>query len=246
MKVRNIFSIFIVSAVMILSGCGAMNTAIKKRNLEVKTQMSETIFLEPSSERTVFLQIKNTSDKDMSALQGKISNALRVKGYEVVNMPSMAHYWIQANILKADKMDLRDAQGFLQGGFGNGGLTGMALGAGIAGYNSSSTGAVLGAGLAAGLAGTVADALVEDVNYTMVTDVQIAERTRNRTKVQTFNKATLKQGTSGSKVQTSIEMGDQHKYQTRVVSSANKVNLKFDEAKPVLEDQLAKSIAGIL
>lgn len=43
-----------------------------------------------------------------------------------------------------------------------------------------------------------------------------------------------------------MEMGDQHKYQTRIVSSANKANLKFDEAKPVLEEQLAKSIAGIL
>ncbi len=28
-----------------------------------------------------------------------------------------------------------------------------------------------------------------------------------------------------------------------MVSNANKVNLKFEEAKPVLEDQLAKSIA---
>ncbi|EFC0592734.1 hypothetical protein CV150_005215, partial [Escherichia coli] len=42
------------------------------------------------------------------------------------------------------------------------------------------------------------------------------------------------------------ETGNQHKYQTRVVSSANQVNLKFEEAKPHLEDQLAKSIANIL
>ncbi|WP_435316767.1 complement resistance protein TraT, partial [Pseudomonas aeruginosa] len=54
-----------------------MSTAIKKRNLEVKTQMSETIWLEPASERTVFLQIKNTSDKDMSGLQGKIADAVK-------------------------------------------------------------------------------------------------------------------------------------------------------------------------
>ncbi|EIX7312562.1 complement resistance protein TraT, partial [Escherichia coli] len=53
-------------------------------------------------------------------------------------------------------------------------------------------------------------------------------------------------GTSGAKVQTSTSTGNQHKYQTRVVSNANKVNLKFEEAKPVLEDQLAKSIANIL
>ncbi|EER0907229.1 hypothetical protein C0224_005190, partial [Escherichia coli] len=45
---------------------------------------------------------------------------------------------------------------------------------------------------------------------------------------------------------TSTETGNQHKYQTRVVSSANQVNLKFEEAKPHLEDQLAKSIANIL
>lgn len=31
-----------------------------------------------------------------------------------------------------------------------------------------------------------------------------------------------------------------------LVANANKVNLKFEEAKPVLEAQLAKSIAGIM
>ncbi|HAW2497091.1 TPA: hypothetical protein JLP82_004051 [Escherichia coli] len=94
------------------------------------------------------------------------------------------------------------------------------------------------------MSGMAADAMVEDVNYTMITDVQIAERTK--TTVTTDNVAALRQGTSGAKIQTSTETGNQHKYQTRVVSSANKVNLKFEEAKPVLEDQLAKSIANIL
>ncbi|MEX3099139.1 complement resistance protein TraT, partial [Serratia ureilytica] len=108
----------------------------------------------------------------------------------------------------------------------------------------NSAGATLGVGLAAGLLGAAADALVEDTNYTMVTDVQIAERTT--ASVRTDSVAALRQGTSGAKVQTSTQQGNQHKYQTRVVSNANKVNLKFEEAKPVLEDQLAKSIANIL
>ena len=47
----------------------------------------------------------------------------------------------------------------------------------------------------------------------------------------TDNVAALRQGTSGAKIQTSTETGNQHKYQTRVVSNANKVNLKFEEAK---------------
>ncbi len=139
-------------------------------------------------------------------------------------------------------MDLRESQGWLSRGY-EGAVTGAALGAGITAYNSSS-GSNPGVGLAAGLVGMAADAMVEDVNYTMITDVQIAERTK--TQVQTDNVAVLRQGTSGAKVQTSTETGNQHKYQTRIVSNANKVNLKFPEAQPVLEDQLAKSIANIL
>lgn len=205
--------------------------------------MSETIWLEPSNNKTVYLQIKNTSDKDMSGLQAKIASAVTSKGYQVVSNPDTAGYWIQANVLKADKMDLRESQGWLSRGY-EGAVTGAALGAGITAYNSSSAGATLGVGLAAGLVGMAADAMVEDVNYTMITDVQIAERTK--TQVQTDNVAVLRQGTSGAKVQISTETGNQHKYQTRVVSNANKVNLKFPEAQPVLEDQLAKSIANIL
>ncbi|MDH1654700.1 complement resistance protein TraT [Enterobacter roggenkampii] len=226
-----------------LSGCGAMSTAVKKRNLDVKTQMSETIWLEPSSEKTVYLQIRNTSDKDMSGLQAQITNELAAKGYRVTSSPDAAYYWIQANVLKAEKMDLRDAQGFLKTGY-EGAAMGAALGAGITAYNSSSAGATLGVGLATGLIGMAADAMVEDVNYTMVTDLQISER--SKVAVTTDNIAALKQGTSGVKLQTSTEQGNRAKYQTRVVSNANKVNLKFEEVKPVLEAQLAKSIAGIM
>ena len=213
MKLNKVMAVMVVSSALVLSGCSAMGTA------------------------------KNTSDKDMSGLQAKIASAVTSKGYQVVSNPDTAGYWIQANVLKADKMDLRESQGWLSRGY-EGAVTGAALGAGITAYNSSSAGATLGVGLAAGLVGMAADAMVEDVNYTMITDVQIAERTK--TQVQTDNVAVLRQGTSGAKVQTSTETGNQHKYQTRVVSNANKVNLKFPEAQPVLEDQLAKSIANIL
>ncbi|WP_246842060.1 complement resistance protein TraT, partial [Klebsiella pneumoniae] len=150
--------VMVVSSALVLSGCSAMGTAIKKRNLEVKTQMSETIWLEPSNNKTVYLQIKNTSDKDMSGLQAKIASAVTSKGYQVVSNPDTAGYWIQANVLKADKMDLRESQGWLSRGY-EGAVTGAALGAGITAYNSSSAGATLGVGLAAGLVGMAADAM---------------------------------------------------------------------------------------
>ncbi|VCY60853.1 Lipoprotein YlpA [Escherichia coli] len=143
MKMKKLMMVALVSSSGCPFRCGAMSTAIKKRNLEVKTQMSETIWLEPASERTVFLQIKNTSDKDMSGLQGKIADAVKAKGYQVVTSPDKAYYWIQANVLKADKMDLRESQGWLNRGY-EGAAVGAALGAGITGYNSNA-GATLGA-----------------------------------------------------------------------------------------------------
>ena len=241
---KHILAITLASTLALTTGCSAVHTAVAKRNLDVQTKMSETIFLEPvsPSEKTVYLQIKNTSNQDL-LVDSKVAQSITAKGYRVISNPDDAHYWIQANVLKADKMDLRESQGWLSRGY-EGAVTGAALGAGITAYNSSSAGATLGVGLAAGLVGMAADAMVEDVNYTMITDVQIAERTK--TQVQTDNVAVLRQGTSGAKVQTSTETGNQHKYQTRVVSNANKVNLKFPEAQPVLEDQLAKSIANIL
>ncbi|MBZ8627493.1 hypothetical protein H5Q65_23625 [Escherichia coli] len=56
------------------SGKNIIRWLLKKRtNGSVRyCQYTSTIWLEPASERTVFLQIKNTSDKDMSGLQGKI------------------------------------------------------------------------------------------------------------------------------------------------------------------------------
>lgn len=233
----------VVASCIVLSGCSAMTTAIKKRNLEVKTQMSQTVWLEPSTQKTVYLQVRNTSDKDMSDLQSLLAQDLQAKGYTVTSSPDTAFYWIQANVLKAEKMDLRQSQGFLATGY-EGAVAGAALGAGITAYNGNSGGAMLGVGLAAGLAGMAADALIEDVNFTMVTDLQISERSKNA--VTTDNIAALRQGTSGIKLQTSSEEGNRMKYQTRVVSNANKVNLKFEEAKPVLEAQLAKSVAGIM
>ncbi|AFE61269.1 MULTISPECIES: complement resistance protein TraT [Yersiniaceae] len=243
MKNRNSLVAAVVVSCLVLSGCSAMGTAIKKRNLDVKTQMSQTVWLEPSSEKTVYIQIRNTSDKDMSDLQTLLAQDLRAKGYNVTSSPDSAYYWIQANVLKAEKMDLRQAQGLLSTGY-EGAAAGAALGAGITAYNSTSGGAILGVGLAAGLAGMAADAMVEDTNYTMVTDLQISER--SKATVTTDNIAALRQGNSGVKVQTSSEEGNRMKYQTRVVSNANKVNLKFEEAKPVLEAQLAKSVAGIM
>src|SRR5205085_2684643 len=99
-------------------------------------------------------------------------------------------------------------------------------------------------GLAAGGADLIAGALIKNVTYSMITDLQVLERTDE--KVSQTISSNLQQGSGTRVLQTSDSARERRKYQTRILSTANRVNLKFDTALPALEEQLARSIAGIL
>ncbi|MFY9143113.1 complement resistance protein TraT [Sulfuricurvum sp.] len=224
------------------TGCGAAHTAIKKRNLDVQTRMSETIFLEPAepNRKIIFVDVRNTSDKEMNVKENIIAS-LQSRGYTVTQSPQQANYMLQVNVLQVGKTDLRGSQSALDGGFG-----GAVVGAGVgyASHNSNSNAAI--GGLIGAAVGVVADAMVDDTYYSMITDVQIRERPLAGEVVKQTQAATLKQGSSTTVAQ-SIQGGniEWKTYRTRVVSTANKVNLDFAEAQPVLEDALGRSLSGL-
>jgi len=230
-----------------LSGCAAMTTAIEHRNLEVESRMSDTIFIDPVGPelKTVFLQIKNTSDKDID-IESVISSEIISKGYRIESDPDKAHYLLQANVLFIGKAKPADLQQALAGGYG--GLVGGLLGAGIGhSASDSSSGYLIGGGIGAltgGLTERITNALVKNVIYSMVTDVQISERTK--TTVEQEIGSDLSQG-SQTKIKQVMKTKENFKrFRTRVVSKANKVNLDFEEALPELRVSVGKAIAGIL
>lgn len=230
-----------------LSGCAAAHTAISKADLDVQTKMSSSVFLDPvgSEKRTVYVQVRNTSDKPEFDLGPRIKDAVAAKGYTITNDPDLAHFLLQANVLQVGKTDPSAAERALMGGYGDmagGALAGAAIGAHTGG---GGTGNALAGGLVGMFATTVANAAVKDVTYAIITDLQISERAKDGVTVREDNQQTLKQGTSGSKSVQSSEITDWKRYQTRIVSTANKVNLEFEEAEPQLTAGLTRSIAGI-
>ncbi len=68
------------------------------------------------------------------------------------------------------------------------------------------------------------------------------ERTRNSIKEN--SRAVLKQGTSGATVQTSHGTSHWERQRTRILSSAEKVNLHFKTALPRLEAGLSHALSG--
>lgn len=232
------------ASIALITACAATQTVIEHRNLETKTNLSNTIFLDPVSgnQKSVFISVKNTSDQEID-ISRRLSNAFKSKGYVVSKNPSDAHYLLQANIRQVGKMSVAASQNALGGGYGSalaGGASGVALGA----LTQNST-AMIAGGVAGGLVGLAADALVKDVNYSMVTDIQISERVGKGVKVSEEHRADLSQGTGSHTHQISTRNSSYERYQTRIVSNANKVNLSFQDARPALEAGLVKELVGI-
>lgn len=245
-KTKHLKIIAMICLIATLTGCAAATTAIKKRNLEVETKMSDTIFLDPVSieQQVIYVQLRNTSDKQNLTIKSLIEQKLTARGYTVTNDLNKAHYLLQANILKVGKTDPRESQGLLASGYG-GAISGATLGVLAAASVSNSSQDLAGLGLLGGIAGLAADAMVEDVMYSIVTDLQISERAEEGVSVTESNTASLKQGNSGAKQVSSTKKTNWHRYQTRIVSTANQVNLEFDEAVPTLETGLSQAISGL-
>ncbi|MDP4530442.1 complement resistance protein TraT [Alkalimonas delamerensis] len=89
--------------------------------------------------------------------------------------------------------------------------------------------------------------LVKDVYYTMVTDLQVAERIAADSDewVLEYSQHLLLQGDSGSSDTLWERATDRRKYQARVISFANQANLKWEDAEPGLQSGLIRSLAGI-
>lgn len=234
----------LVGVVTILGGCAATATAIEHGHLQASTKLSETIFLDPvpHAQKTIYISVKNTSDQTINVAP-KLKESFREHGFRVVNQVGDAHYLLQANILKVGKMSVAASQSALGGGFGSV-LAGGAVGAGL-GSLTHNTNAMIGGGIAGGLVGLAADSLVKDVNYTMITDVQISERVGQGVKVQEEHRASLKQGSSTQLTQVSSRESQYQRYRTRVVSNADRVNLAFKDAVPSLEAGLVKTLTSI-
>ena len=125
-----------------------------------------------------------------------------------------------------------------------GAAVGTAAGAAMDGWTGAGIGGLAGAA-AFGLASTLADAAVKDVTFMAITDVEIAERVEDGVIVREDRQQDAKQGIGGARRQSSTKVSEMNKYRTRVVSTANKVNLQYEEAAPELTNGLARSISGL-
>lgn len=202
---------------------------------------SNNFFLPPSTQKTVFIQARNSSDNQEVSFHD-LGSRLVAKGYRIVNDPDSAHYIVLANIVYCNitKPEM-PVEAMVASGYGSAfnatlsamqGLAGMAS---MAGPYGAMGGAAASMGLSAiqGISDLFSSSqsapkMPDDVNYACVADVQITEQ-----------RAVPLPG--GMRTGTGEERGV---YQTRLAADVHQKKLDEAEATPLLQQRLSAAVAG--
>ena len=266
----------LAALVWLLCGCTAIHTSVAKRELDVQTRMSQTVYLDPvePEQRTIFLDIRNTSAEYQLPLAEDVRQFMQSRGYTLTNSPLGAQYWLQVNVRTVLKeqparvlmseygMTEQEVHALLAPGMAppvapetpeqrterynrNAAVfVDTTVATDLDGKDVARALLVLAAFAGAEYIG---NQLVQDKYYTMLTDIQIAERIApdSEQKVQEFSEHQLLQGDSGALQQLWQRDTDMRKYQVKVVSFANKANLTWQDAEQPLHQGLLRSLAGI-
>ncbi|MEK7761024.1 MAG: complement resistance protein TraT [Nitrospirota bacterium] len=216
---------------------------------------SNTVFLDPSMNRTAYLQLRNISENQNITLTG-VQTKLTTKGYQITNDPEQANYWIQAKVVYCHKgADGVTPESVAKANFGAGvssGGTAMASASSMGGGNMS--GAMMGDGMPMGGGMPDMNAMMrqamamsggrggfpgmqmqqapkeEGVTYLCVTDVQITDRKMGKP----LGRPMAGQETAGPKVQ-----------QMRMVGHVRQKDIDIPEATPIIQEKISTGIAGL-
>ncbi len=149
---------------------------------------SNNVLLPPSTEKTVFIQARNSSDNQEVSLHD-LGARLSAKGYQIVNDPDRAHYVVLASIVYCNitKPEM-PVEAMVASGYGSafnmtlGALQGLSSMASMVGPYGAMGGAAASMGLSAiqGIgdlfSSSSAPKMPDDVNYACVADIQITEQ----------------------------------------------------------------------
>jgi len=157
-----------LSVVSILGGCAASQVAISKRNLDVQTRTSTSIFVDPAPKnmRTIYLDVKSgVMEFDRNAFRAFVKQKFEenANGYTITDDPDAAQFQMIAYVLNLEKTSPTAAEAALGKGYlGGAAAGGAAAGALISGggYNSR-VGAAAGGALLAGGAEFISSAFVK-------------------------------------------------------------------------------------
>jgi hypothetical protein len=247
---RSLTKISAVTALIaLLGGCAATETALTHKDLEVQARTSTAIFVDPVAKpkRTIYLDIKSgVMEFDRRKFKDFVKEQFTQfndNGYQIIDDPDQAQFRMVAYVLNLEKTNPSAAQEALNKGYMGGAVVAGAAVGGIANSSHPVNGIVAG-GIVAGGAEMISGALVKNVTYMLVCDIQITEKAKEGVIVRKDSKVNTKISDAGTSQQTYSEATNLKEYRTRIVTTGNKVNLKIEDAQDLMFKKTAYAMAG--
>lgn len=234
-----------------LCSCAATRLSLEKKDLDVQTRTSNAIFLEPISKEQplLFIDIRSgVMEFARGPFQEYVQQELIENGsdYRLTEDPDQADFFLMVSINNLQKVAPSAAEKAIKEGYGGQSLThSLARATDFMEFNNHKD--LLGAIAALIIVGTLETAInssVKDTQYMLVCDVQVREKAKAGTEVKSATEIELKAGDAGAEKLTTEEVSDTIKYQTRIVTTANKANLKLETAAELMFKKTAYAIAG--
>lgn len=187
-------------------------TGCATTDLQVETKPTNSIFLDPVKRvhKTIYVEVKNSSGKDIDTFETKLKDKLVSRGYGITDDAKSAQYILMTNVLLAANAKEGVNSGAVAGGVFLGAMTGAMK-------TNNGSGLLIGAAAGA-TAVVVASTIGQDEYYRFVTDVLVKEKDIDNK----YSEHTM-----------------------RIFSQSVKMNLKTEEAIPVMVEQTTDQIAKI-
>jgi hypothetical protein len=231
----------------VLVSCAATQTYLSHKDLDVQSKTSTAIFVDPvpKDKRTIYLDVKSgVMEFDRRQFKQFVKEQFTQfndNGYQIVDDPDKAQFLMVAYVLNLEKASPTAAQEALGQGFMGGAVL---AGAAVGGLGTRSLGGVVGGGVVGGAAEFITGNMVKNVTYMLVCDVQIKEKATKGVIVRKDTQIDAKVSDAGSSRQSSSEATNKKEYRTRIVTTANKVNLKLEDAQELMFKKTAYALAG--
>lgn len=238
----------LTAVAVLLGGCAATETALSHKDLEVQARTSTAIFVDPvpRPKRTIYLDIKSgVMEFDRRKFKEFVKQEFTTNdnGYQIVDDPDEAQFQMVAYVLNLEKASPTAADEALGKGYTGGAIVGGAAIGAVGNHANPGTGAVVG-GILGGGTELISGALVKNVTYMLVCDVQITEKAKAGVIVRKDTKVNTKVSDAGTSQQTVSEATNRKEYRTRIVTTGNKVNLKLEDAQDLMFKKTAYSMSG--
>jgi hypothetical protein len=253
--------LFLIAIVLVFtSGCANHMTLTR----QLQTQASNTIFLQPTKEKIVYIEARNASDNP-HALLSELPNRLTQKGYTIVNDPDQAHFLVQATTIFAAKAKPGTTlESLVAGGFGS--MIGGGIGSAIAISRGTGFGMIPGGAAVGALAGFIGSKVTEDSQLSLVLDVQITERTKEQVEqvvssqvaqggglpsqnktIALFSGQSINAPHAGQMTETiqEVHRGHTRMHRARYAAMAQEMWMSEVEASKDLVNRLTDSISGL-